>query len=97
MYVAKRTKLTPKGSQANSSRSRPTGFLSSPSSSQNDQDDQGEDLIDEENLEKSNELLEKYQTLILELQDRVRKNIDWDTSETNNFVLENVHSIYPDA
>ena len=85
------------GSKADMSRPKPTGFLSSPSSSPTDQNDQGEDLLDEENLVKCNELLEKYQNLILELQDRVRKNIDWDTSETNNFVLENVHSIYPDA
>ena len=85
------------GSSADMSRSEPSGFLSSSSSSPTDQDDQSEALLDEENLVKCNELLEKYQKIILELQDKVRKNIDWDTSETNNFVLENVHSIYPDA
>ena len=41
--------------------------------------------------------MNKHQSKILELQDYIRKDIDWDTSDINVRIYKHVHTLYPDA
>ena len=59
MYVAKRTKLPPKVSESK--------LLRPPDDESHVHVEEGEDLVDEENREKCDELLGKYQKLTIKL------------------------------